>query len=1167
MKKLILPFLFILITIIKGFSQSPSPAVDSKEYEDIKQQGILQRGSALPNAQSFTPSLEDFKRLGITHQMRNNGGVSSTASTSGCSCYIPPDNTYTLALPPSDDGSTSSLNIPFVFCLYGTNYTSLYINNNGNVSFGASYSSFSGQGFPSQNNIMLAPFWADVDTRGTGSVKYKITSTAIYINWTSVGYYNQHTDKVNSFQLIITNGSDPILPPSNNIAFCYGNMQWTTGDASNGTNGFGGAPAIVGLNKGDGISYVQFGLFDQQGIIYDGGYGANDGVDWLGNKSFYFNSCPNTNLPPIATGFNICDTIKICGSGDSLILKGSFFAAEIGQNTTISVNFNGTANASVISNIPGNTAEAQVKIIASAANAGNNIITFTATDNGSPAGITVVNINVLITLINPLTVTANATATSVCAGTPVTLTGGGAASYTWTGGITNGVAFIPTATAVYSLTGTAGGCSSTVTKTITVNPLPVSNAGNDLTICAGVSRSMGAAPVTGNTYSWRPGAGLSDSTISNPNNTIINNTGSPIVTTYTLTTITTSTGCQSKDTSIVTIINQSPPSLVITNPAAVCYPNTIDITASSITAGSTVGGTLSYWTNAGTSSILYLPNAVATSGTNYIKLTAAGGCTDIKPIIVTINPAPISNAGSDLTICSGIAGSIGASSIAGNTYSWNPSSGLSDAAISNPANTTVNTTNAPIVTTYTVTTIITATGCQSTDNAVITINPQPILTITNPAAVCSPNTINLKATSITAGSTGGGTLSYWTDAGSSDSLSSPNAVTASGTNYIEVTTTGGCTDIKPVIVTIHPQPVATFSTQNESSSLYCDGSIKAILTGGTGTIQDQWLNASQTILSTTDSVGGLCPGTYTLNLIDANSCTNTYTETIQAGPLPPTPPICMVTVDNTNTHNLVIWEKSNLNSTAIDSIEIYREIGTNSYARIGAVSSDSLSVFDDHGANPASTGYRYKLKSKNYHSAVSSLSDYHNTIYLTNTGANFSWTQYQVENNTTPVFSYHIYRDDNSTGNFVDIGNTTGNQFGYTDVNFASYPNSQYYVEAVMTAGSCTPTRASFGGSRSNLKHFGISAVQELNTDAGFSIYPNPFSTQTTITFNEEQKNTTIKIIDVMGRQIKSIDFKGRTLILEKEEMKPGIYFIQISDESFDKLRMTNVVNRKIVVE
>ncbi|NEU07573.1 hypothetical protein GZH53_04535, partial [Flavihumibacter sp. R14] len=77
-------------------------------------------------------------------------------------------------------------------------------------------------------------------------------------------------------------------------------------------------------------------------------------------------------------------------------------------------------------------------------------------------------------VVNPLpTVTATASATTICAGTPVTLTGGGAATYTWNNGVTDGVSFIPTATTSYTVTGTdASGCANTATITVTVNPCP-----------------------------------------------------------------------------------------------------------------------------------------------------------------------------------------------------------------------------------------------------------------------------------------------------------------------------------------------------------------------------------------------------------------------------------------------------------------------------------------------------------------------------------------------------------------------------------------------------------------------------------------------------------------------------------------------------------------------
>jgi gliding motility-associated-like protein len=484
MKKSFTSLVFILATLLRLFSQSTIPVVDSKQYEDMKQLGLLSKGLQVKNQKPFTPTLDDFKKLGITHQMRRpgGGGLPSPTSGSACSCYIPPDGTYTDAFPGgSDDGSTSQLSIPFNFCLYGTNYNSLYVNNNGNVSFDMSYGTFSSSAFPSSSYVMVAPFWGDVDTRGTGTVQYKITPTAMYINWVAVGYYSSYTDKVNTFQLIITNGSDPILPPGNNIAFCYGDMQWTTGDASGGMQtGFGGTPATVGVNKGDGTSFIQMGRFDQAGASYFGSYSNDDGIDWLDYKSFYFNSCSSTNLPPIASGFSNCDTIKICGKGDSLILNGLFLAPEAGQNTTISVNLNGTPNTSVISNIPGNSATAAVLVIATAANAGNNVITFTATDNGTPAGVTVVNVHLFVDTTNvsnfhPV-LSGNL---HICSGdsTQLSVTPTNYNSYMWNTGATSSSIYADT-TEQYWVTSVYNGCYKTNFANVTARskPTPVINS-------------------------------------------------------------------------------------------------------------------------------------------------------------------------------------------------------------------------------------------------------------------------------------------------------------------------------------------------------------------------------------------------------------------------------------------------------------------------------------------------------------------------------------------------------------------------------------------------------------------------------------------------------------------------------------------------------------------
>jgi len=99
---------------------------------------------------------------------------------------------------------------------------------------------------------------------------------------------------------------------------------------------------------------------------------------------------------------------------------------------------------------------------------------------------------VLVT-VNPLpTVTANANSSTVCAGTKVTLTGGGATSYTWSGGVANGVAFTPTTTTTYTVTGTDGNnCTNIATKKVTVNPLPsVTTHLNGVTITANQSGAV-----------------------------------------------------------------------------------------------------------------------------------------------------------------------------------------------------------------------------------------------------------------------------------------------------------------------------------------------------------------------------------------------------------------------------------------------------------------------------------------------------------------------------------------------------------------------------------------------------------------------------------------------------------------------------------------------------
>ncbi len=112
--------------------------------------------------------------------------------------------------------------------------------------------------------------------------------------------------------------------------------------------------------------------------------------------------------------------------------------------------------------------------------------------------------------VNPLpTVTASASAFSICMGDMETLNGGGATSYTWDNSVTNGVPFVPTGTMTYVVTGTDGnGCMNTASIMVTANPLPTLTA-NALptSICVGDSTTFSVSSAGNTVNLWDAASG------------------------------------------------------------------------------------------------------------------------------------------------------------------------------------------------------------------------------------------------------------------------------------------------------------------------------------------------------------------------------------------------------------------------------------------------------------------------------------------------------------------------------------------------------------------------------------------------------------------------------------------------------------------------------------
>ena len=87
---------------------------------------------------------------------------------------------------------------------------------------------------------------------------------------------------------------------------------------------------------------------------------------------------------------------------------------------------------------------------------------------------------------------------------------------------------------------------------------------------------------------------------------------------------------------------------------------------------------------------------------------------------------------------------------------------------------------------------------------------------------------------------------------------------------------------------------------------------------------------------------------------------------------------------------------------------------------------------------------------------------------------------------------------------------------------------------------------------------------QLTNEKDQYKIFPNPFKEKTTISFTQEQKNATIKVLDVTGREIKNAEviiINNKTATINMSGCAKGVYFVQIIDLN------KNEVNRKVVVQ
>jgi hypothetical protein len=448
--------------------------------------------------------------------------------------------------------------------------------------------------------------------------------------------------------------------------------------------------------------------------------------------------------------------------------------------------------------------------------------TYYLTENNTSTGCSKTD-SVTVT-VNPLPAAKAGANQSICLGQSTSIGDGAVSgnSYAWTSkpvGFSSNKsnpAVYPVVTTTYYLTETvnATGCSKTDSVTVTVNTLPVADAGKDTFMCESGSVNIGSmTKPAGLTYSWwSDPAGFSSSSSSV--------TVSPSVSTTYILVVRNSNGCSDTDSVLVTV-----------NPLPVPYAGQSQTICKgdSVSIGSkALKGYTYQWTSKPVGFSADIPAPVIkpmVTTTYYLTETNGYGCSKSDSVTITVNQRPLAKTSGDKTICQGDNIAIGADAVPGNSYSWTSNSGFT----SNSSNPVVS----PDTKTRYILTETTPAGCSKTDSVTITVNPIPQKPFAgNDQKICSEDTAILTFSPAA-------DMQYnWTsDPASFTSTDGIIHVHPSVTTDYILTATSkatGCNNADTVRVTVIPLPqpkisgqksfcgidTATYSTPKHDSSTY-----------------------------------------------------------------------------------------------------------------------------------------------------------------------------------------------------------------------------------------------------------------------------------------------------------------------------------------------------------
>ena len=505
----------------------------------------------------------------------------------------------------------------------------------------------------------------------------------------------------------------------------------------------------------------------------------------------------------------------------------------------------------------------------------------------------------------------------------------------------------------------------------------------------------------------------------------------------------------------------------------------------------------------------YTPNFIASGDLFTAIAWNALGCVTSFDIPVTFLPSPSINISTiSPSICAGANQVLSASSSTSNVF-WTPGN-LSGTSINVQPNST---------TTYTASTTSTN-GCSAIEEIVVNVNQLPqIIANASLSEVCAGDEVTLFGT-------GTADTFTWNNGVVNAQAFQPNATntyTLTGTN-----TTTNCSNTANITVAVNPLPIVTANSPDIVFCLDASGpALAALPFGGT------WSGAGINNNSFSPIAAGAGEHSIAYSYTDNNGCTNTAGLNMTVHALP------NVTI-NSSAATICSGSSVTLNGEGADSY-----LWTND-------------VIDGESFVPSTTS-SYVVTGTDLNGCVNSASatvTVNTTPVVTNQSANQTATigtdiSFFVEAAQT----IDTYQWQTNTGfgwqNLNDFGQYAGSSSNTLTISSLTNSNNNQPFRCIINLGDCSDTSAIAILTTTDV---GIDAISGTTSDLNFEVYPNPFTEQTKVVFEQVQNQTEINILDARGQLVKRLNFSGKHLVIDREDVANGIYFIHVNDDGQNRL-------------